>query len=48
MRLRGEIQANLESFEESKKNLKGIYEKLMTDKLAEQAEGFELLLKMRQ
>jgi len=36
-RLKGEIQANLISFEEGKKNLKEIYDKLMNDKLMEQA-----------
>lgn len=35
------------SFEEGKKNLKEIYDKLMTDKLAEQAEGYELMLKAK-
>jgi hypothetical protein len=38
--LKSEIDANLISFEESKKNIKAIYDKLMADKLSEQAEGF--------
>jgi hypothetical protein len=47
-RLRGEIEANFISFEEGKKNLRGIYDKLMADKLQEQAEGFELMLRLKE
>lgn len=48
MRLKSEIDASLISFEDSKKNIKAIYDKLMTDKLTEQAEGFQLMLKMKE
>lgn len=47
-RLKSEIDANLISFEESKKNIKAIYDKLMADKLSEQAEGFQLMLKIKE
>lgn len=47
-RLKEEIDANQVSFEEAKKNIKLIYEKLMNDKLSEQAENFEMLLKMKE
>lgn len=46
--MKSEIDASLISFEESKKNIKAIYDKLMTDKLNEQAEGFEMMLKMKE
>jgi hypothetical protein len=46
--LKSEIDASLISFEESKKNIKAIYDKLMTDKLSEQAEGFEMMLRIKE
>lgn len=46
--MKSEIDASLISFEESKKNIKAIYDKLMTDKLNEQAEGFEMMLKIKE
>jgi hypothetical protein len=48
VRLRGEIEANLLTFEENKKHLKGIYDKITADKLAELAEGYEMMLKIRE
>ena len=41
------MQANFITFEESKKNLKEIYDKIMNDKLTEQAEGYDLMLKIK-
>ena len=46
--MKSEIDASLISFEESKKNIKAIYDKLMTDKLSEQAEGFEMMLRIKE
>jgi hypothetical protein len=47
-RLNDEIAANLASYEDGKKNIKEIYDKLMSDRLAEQAEGYELVIKMKE
>ena len=39
--LRDEIEQNQKSYDESKKNLKFIYDSVMNDKLNEQQEAFE-------
>lgn len=47
-KLKDEIQSNLQEFEESKKNLKEIYQKLMEDKIAELNEGFDLMMQVKE
>ena len=48
MKLKGQIEANIASFEEGKKNLKEIYDKLMTERIEQQKEGYELMMKGRE
>ena len=44
-RLNDTISANLDSYEDGKKNLKEIYDKIMTERLEVQKEGYELMLR---
>jgi len=45
--MKNDMSLSLAQFEESKKNLREIYDKLMTEKMEEQAEGFSILLKTK-
>ena len=42
------MQANIQSFEAGKKNLKEIYDKLMNERIEQQKEGYELMMRGRQ
>lgn len=46
-RLNSQMDANLIEFEESKKTVKLIYEKMMGEKLSEQAEAYETMLRIK-
>ena len=47
-RLTAQMDANLLEFEEGKKMVKSICEKMMADKLADLAESYEMMLKIKE